>query len=140
MRVGIDARISRAWTTGVGTYMTNLLRTLAEGSSDHWYTLLCSPQAPAFPGSLPAGCDVVACSTPAASLRQHVSLGRVVRALGLDVLLHTHPLAATIWSRVPTVMVLLDVYPLLFPRDFPRGTALYYKTQIFDVNGERTGV
>jgi len=130
MRVGVDARISRAWTTGVGTYTTNLLRTLAEGSSGHRYTLLCSPRAPAFPGGLPAGCDVAPCSTPVASLRQHISLGRAARALGLDILLHTHPLAATIWSRVPTVLVLLDVYPLLFPRDFPRGTALYYKTVV----------
>lgn len=130
MRVGVDARISRAWTTGVGTYTTNLLRTLAEGSSGHRYTLLCSPRAPAFPGGLPAGCEVAPCSTPVASLRQHISLGRAARALGLDILLHTHPLAATIWSRVPTVLVLLDVYPLLFPRDFPRGTALYYKTVV----------
>ena len=130
MRVGIDARISRAWTTGVGTYTTNLLRGLAGGSSRHSYTLLCSPQAPAFPGGLPAGCDLVRCSTPVASLRQQIFLGRTARRLGLEILLHTHPLAAAIWSRVPTVMVLLDVYPVLFPRDFPRGTALYYKTVV----------
>jgi glycosyltransferase involved in cell wall biosynthesis len=58
----------------------------------------------------------------------------------VDVLLHTHPLAAAIWSLVPTVMVLLDVYPVLFPRDFPRGTALYYKTVVALASRSAAGV
>jgi alpha-1,3-rhamnosyl/mannosyltransferase len=65
-----------------------------------------------------------------ASLRQHIAIGQAVPRLGLDVLLHTHPLAAVLFCPVPTVIVLLDVYPILFPRDFPRGTALYYKTVV----------
>jgi len=130
MRIGLDARVSRQWTTGVGTYTTHLVRTLAGGPPRHSYTLLCSPRAPSFPGGLPARCDEIRSAIPVASLRQHIALGRVARRLGLDLLLHTHPLAAPLWSPVPSVMVLLDVYPVLFPRDFPRGTALYYKTVV----------
>ncbi len=140
MRVGIDARVSRAWTTGVGTYTTHLLRTLAGASSRHAYTLLCSHEAPPFPGRLPTGCEQVRSSIPVASLRQHIALGRLAGRLGLEVLLHTHPLAATLWSRVPAVVVLLDVYPLLFPRHFPRGTALYYRTVVALAGRRAAGV
>ncbi len=130
MQVGLDARISRTWTNGVGTYTVQLLRALAAGSPRNAYTVLSSPQAPPFPGGLPPGCTLVRCSIPAPSFRQHVLLGLRARRLGLEVLLHTHPLAAVLWPRVPNVMVVLDVYPVLFPRDFPRGTALYYRTAV----------
>jgi glycosyltransferase involved in cell wall biosynthesis len=52
------------------------------------------------------------------------------RHLGLDVVLHTHPLATPIFTSCPSVGMVLDVYPIRFPLDFPRSVSLYYRTVV----------
>ena len=48
--------------------------------------------------------------------------------LHASVVLTTHPLAATFVSPCPAVAVILDVFPLHFPGQFPRLVPLYYRT------------
>lgn len=128
VRIGIDTRISRAWKTGVGRITVELLRQLIEQHPEHEYVVIRNRCAPELATSLGLKLEEHVIDCPVASPKQMVVFAVLLRHLKLDVLLHTHPLAAPLWSSCPAVGMVLDVYPILFPTDFPRPVSLYYRT------------
>ena len=48
-RIGIDARISRSWSSGVGVYTVRLLEALGLVSPRHEYLLITAARAPPAP-------------------------------------------------------------------------------------------
>jgi len=127
MRIVIDARISRRWDAGVGRYTLSLLDALRPFG--HQLVLITNAQGDAPPrAAVDAGVEIVPSTIAIASLAQHTLLPRLYRRLAASVVLTTHPLAATFFSPCPTVAVVLDVFPLHFPEQFPRPVSLYYRT------------
>lgn len=126
LRILIDARISRRWDAGVGRYTECLLR----GLLPYGHELILVTNTRGEPPRLPIseGIRIVPSTTPIASIGQQTTLPLLFRRLGADVVLATHPLAATLFSPCPAVAVILDVYPLRFPHQFPRRVSLYYRT------------
>jgi glycosyltransferase involved in cell wall biosynthesis len=128
MRIGLDARISRNWETGVGRLTLEVLEHWVRRHPEHRYVLLRHPDAPRpdLAGTPELADEVVAC--PVASVRQAYLFTSLPRRLGLDVLLHTHPLAAPVLTSCPSVGIVLDVFPLIFPDQYSRQVSLYYRT------------
>src|SRR5438445_166760 len=61
------------------------------------------------------------------SLSQHLRLPRWLRQERADVVFHLHPYSVPVWSPVPRIVCILDLYQLMDSGSFPVGTALYYR-------------
>lgn len=130
MRIGIDTRISRAWKTGVGRITIQVLEHLLRQHPEHQYIVFRNPGAPPLPLAERNNYEELVLNCPVASSQQTFTFMRLPRRLRLDLLLHTHPLTAPIWTFCPSIGVVLDVYPILFPKDYPRMVSLYYRAVV----------
>lgn len=120
MRIAINTLLLRVPDTGSGQYITHLLQALAEHRDDHEILLLAdardrdvvsgerfrqvSVRSP-FHGRH-AGLDKV--------WWEHVSFPRACARLGAHVA-HVPYFASSLWPRVPTVVTVLDLIPLIVP-------------------------
>ena len=83
MRVAIDIRRLREF--GVGTYIRNVVRTLACLDRESKYFLIGSPARVAEYGALPANFRAVPLTTPDNTLKGSLQFRAIVRRLGCDV-------------------------------------------------------
>ncbi len=130
MRIGIDARISRGWQTGVGRYTLSLLEWLPGLAAEHEFVLITSPAAPEPPLAPTSPVRRVCLADRPGSLAQMTLLPWRLRPLKLDLLFYTHPLSAMLAAPCPDVMVVLDLFPIHFPKAYPAGVAAYYRTMV----------
>jgi glycosyltransferase involved in cell wall biosynthesis len=118
MRIAIDARELRPRPTGVGRYLTEVLRAWGtlQAAADHDF-VLCAP------GSIPCPVTSLRLTLSVASggsgtLWEQLVLPRLVSRAGADVLFapaYTGPL----WTRVPLVLAVHDVSFAAHPEWFP---------------------
>jgi glycosyltransferase involved in cell wall biosynthesis len=128
MHVCIDARISRgSWFTGVGKYTINLVDHLARLAPNHTYTILVHPAAEPIPVREPQRFRIVPFQVGIGSIKQHFWMPFWLKREGVDVILHTHPGSAMIFQTCPSIIVVLDVYPLRFPQQFGLSLYIAYK-------------
>lgn len=111
MRIGFDAR----WynDSGVGTYVSGLLKALAQLSSDFEIVMLEDPRRP-VPVKSTASLRRVLCSTPRYSIAEQFALPSVCRRERID-LLHEPFYVAPLWSPCPTVVTFHDLASFHFP-------------------------
>jgi len=128
-RVGIDARISRSWSTGVGVYTLRLIEALCVVAPWHRYFLFTGGQSPP---PLPDGSPVEQRRVPYAvgGLGQHVGLPLMLRSLPIDVLVATHPACAPVWSPCPRLVMVHDLIPLVLPNYYSVAKRWYYRTVV----------
>jgi glycosyltransferase involved in cell wall biosynthesis len=108
MRIGIDARLLRAY--GIGTYVRGLLHGLASLEGDEEYVVFARGDARAL---VPGRFEVIETGLPPYSIRELPLFGRVVNRAGLH-LLHV-PHFTVPWTRVPVVATLHDAIPFHYP-------------------------
>lgn len=129
-RIGIDARISRSWSSGVGVYTVRLLEALSRVAPWHHYLLITTAQAPPVP--LPAGSLIDQRTMPFAvgGPGQLLRLPQAMRRLGLDVLVVNHPASASLWSHCPQLIFVHDLIPLALPRSYSAAKRFYYRSVV----------
>ena len=121
--IGIDAR--KVQDFGIGTYIRNLVRGLAQIDQENCYVLLTGAQGRDALGDLPDNFKVVLERSPVYSGRELVALSWRLFRLRLDLYHATHyvlPLATP--SRV--VVTIHDIIHLLYPQFLPNRLALFY--------------
>ncbi len=84
MRIAIDIR--RIQDFGVGTYISNLIRTLASKDFENRYVLLGDPEKASAAGAFPENFKIVRWNSPQGSVRMHWELRRLLRENPVDVL------------------------------------------------------
>ncbi len=121
--IGIDAR--KVQDFGIGTYIRNLVRSLAEIDRDNGYVLLTGPQGREVLGELPENFRVVIERSPVYSMRELAALSWRLWRLRLDLYHATHyVLPVTTPSRV--VVTIHDIIHLLYPQFLPNRLAFIY--------------
>lgn len=122
--IGIDAR--KVQDFGIGTYIRNLIRGLAEIDDENRYLLLVrTPQGRAALSDLPQNFQVVLERSPVYSARELVALSWRLFRLNLDLYHSTHyVLPAIVPSRV--VVTIHDIIHLLYPEFLPSRLAFLY--------------
>ncbi len=123
MKIAIDARKWRDY--GIGTYVRNLVRHLARIDHETTYYLLCDPADEATLRDLAENFVPVFESSAGYSLREHFSIPRQLRRLGVD-LFHAPHYVLPLLGRVPTVVTIHDCIHLLFPQYLPNRLASRY--------------
>ena len=113
MRIAIDVR--RIEDFGVGTYIRNLVRTLAASDSQNEYTLLGREEQLARIAPLPPNFRVVAWEDRPCSWRQNLRLHRQLRSCSLD-LLHIPYLREALVVPCRYLMTVHDLAEFLYPR------------------------
>jgi glycosyltransferase involved in cell wall biosynthesis len=125
-RIGIDAR--KLQDFGIGTYVRNLIRSLADldtGSLALRYVLLVRPEDREQLADLPANFELTVESSPVYSLRELVTLSWQLWRQRLDLYHATHyVLPAALTPRV--VVTIHDIIHLLFPEFLPSRMAFLY--------------
>lgn len=125
-RIGIDAR--KLQDFGIGTYVRNLLRSLAQlpaGEIALRYVLLVRPDDREQLADLPANFELVVESAPVYSARELVTLSWQLWRQHLDLYHATHyVLPAALSSRV--VVTIHDIIHLLYPEFLPSRLAFLY--------------
>jgi glycosyltransferase involved in cell wall biosynthesis len=125
-RIGIDAR--KLQDFGIGTYVRNLVRSLAElpaGEPAVRYVLLVRPEDREQLADLPANFELVVESSPVYSARELVTLSWQLWRQHLDLYHATHyVLPAALSSRV--VVTIHDIIHLLYPEFLPSRLAFLY--------------
>jgi len=125
VQVGINAWFLRQETTGSGQYLRYLLGEFASAEDGHEYTLFVSPSQPGDALSLklcPLRFRQVKLTTLFDGWRQdlaklwfeQVAVPRAAQRLGLD-LLHVPYWGSPLLSKMPTVVTVHDIIPLLLP-------------------------
>jgi glycosyltransferase involved in cell wall biosynthesis len=130
VRIAIDATSVPRQRAGAGTYIYNLVQTLAQVDRDNTYFVFAKPET--FDGRALQGDDfrLVPVRLPsrlARMLWEQVMLPLHLRRLGVDVLHSPHyttPLASAGWRRVVTIH---DVTFFLLPRRYPVLRRLYFQ-------------
>jgi glycosyltransferase involved in cell wall biosynthesis len=125
-RIGIDAR--KLQDFGIGTYVRNLIRALADldtGSLALRYVLLVRPDDREQLADLPANFELTVESAPVYSLRELVTLSWQLWRQRLDLYHATHyVLPAALTPRV--VVTIHDIIHLLYPEFLPSRMAFLY--------------
>lgn len=125
-RIGIDAR--KLQDFGIGTYVRNLVRALADldtGSLALRYLLLVRPEDREQLADLPANFELAVESAPVYSLRELVTLSWHLWRQRLDLYHATHyVLPAALTPRV--VVTIHDIIHLLYPEFLPNRMAFLY--------------
>ena len=121
--IGIDAR--KALDFGIGTYIRNLVRALAELDRESRYHLLVGSEGrEAFEG-LPGNFHIVLERSPVYSARELAAVSWRLLRLDLDLYHSTHyVLPALVPCR--TVVTIHDIIHLLYPEYLPSPLALFY--------------
>lgn len=114
MRIAIDIR--RLEDFGVGTYIQNLIRTLASKDRESRYLLLGNPRKTAALGSLPDNFQVVEWDGPRQSWWVHFKLHQLLQAYGVQ-LLHVPYLRIVSLVPCPYLMTVHDMADFLYTRE-----------------------
>jgi glycosyltransferase involved in cell wall biosynthesis len=123
MRVAIDAR--KLHDFGIGTYIRNLLRQLAQLDRDTEYVLLCQEPDVGMAATLGPNFRSVREPSPAYSLREQIRVPWVLRRERPDVFHAPHyVLPAGVSS--PSVVTIHDCIHLVFPQYLPNRAAYVY--------------
>jgi glycosyltransferase involved in cell wall biosynthesis len=121
--IGLDAR--KIQDFGIGTYVRNLVRSLAAMDRENRYVLLVRPADREFLPELPENFKVAIESSPVYSLREILALSWQLYRLDLDLYHSTHyVLPGFIKGRV--VVTIHDIIHLLYPEFLPSGLAFFY--------------
>lgn len=121
--IGIDAR--KIQDFGIGTYVRNLIGSLAEIDRENRYVLLVRPQDRDSLRNLPDNFQTVAEKSPVYSVRELASLSWRLFRLKLDLYHSTHyVLPGFVPSKV--VVTIHDIIHLLYPEFLPSNFAFLY--------------
>ena len=121
--IGIDCR--KVSDFGIGTYIRNLVRALAELDQTNRYFLFVGPDEREALDGLPSNFALVEETAALYGLREQVSLSWRIARLRLDLYHATHyVLPAFVTSRV--VVTIHDIIHLLFPEFLPSRLAFFY--------------
>jgi glycosyltransferase involved in cell wall biosynthesis len=121
--IGLDAR--KILDFGIGTYVRNLVRSLAGIDHENRYALLVRPQDRELLGDLPDNFRPVVEGSPVYSARELVALSWRLWREKLDLYHSTHyVLPAVVPSRV--VVTIHDIIHLLYPEFLPSRFAFLY--------------
>lgn len=121
--IGIDAR--KIQDFGIGTYVRNLIGSLARIDRDNRYVLFVRPQDREISRQLPDNFQTVVEKSPVYSAREMVALSWRLLRLKLDLYHSTHyVLPAVVPSKV--VVTIHDIIHLLYPEFLPSNFAFLY--------------
>jgi glycosyltransferase involved in cell wall biosynthesis len=121
--IGLDAR--KIQDFGIGTYVRNLVRSLAAIDRENRYVLLVRPADREALPELPDSFRIAVESSPVYSLRELLALSWQLYRLDLDLYHSTHyVLPAFVGSRV--VVTIHDIIHLLYPEFLPSNFAFFY--------------
>src|SRR5215510_5649089 len=123
MKIAIDAREWRDY--GIGTYVRNLVRHLARLDHSTTYFLLCDHADEATLRDLAANFVPVVETSSGYGLREHLSIPRKLRRLGID-LLHSPHYVLPLLCRTRAIVTIHDCIHLLFPQYLPNRMAFQY--------------
>jgi glycosyltransferase involved in cell wall biosynthesis len=123
MKIAIDARKWRDY--GIGTYVRNLVRHLAQIDRETTYFLFCDRADEATLRDLAANFVPVVEESPGYSVQEHLAIPLKLRKLGAD-LLHSPHYVLPLLCRTPSVVTIHDCIHLLFPQYLPNRLALTY--------------
>ncbi|HKV09253.1 MAG TPA: glycosyltransferase family 1 protein [Thermoanaerobaculia bacterium] len=121
--IGIDAR--KIQDFGIGTYVRNLVRSLAAIDSENRYVLLAKPADKESLRDLPANFHVATESSPVYSLRELVALSWHLYRRKLDLYHSTHYVLPA-WVQSKVVVTIHDIIHLLYPEFLPSNLAFLY--------------
>ncbi len=122
-RICIDAR--KIADFGIGSYVRNLVTSLAEIDPDNHYQLLVGEADRALLGGLPENFQTTIDASPGYSLREQISISRHLLELRPD-LFHSPHYVLPSRLPCPTVVTIHDVIHLLYPQFLPNRIASYY--------------
>jgi glycosyltransferase involved in cell wall biosynthesis len=135
--IGIDAR--KLTDFGIGTYILNLVTSLAEIDADNRYVLFVGKRHREMLGGLPDNFRVVVESAPVYSARELIALSWRLLRLRLDLYHATHyVLPAVVPCRA--VVTIHDIIHLLYPEYLPNALAFLYAKRMIHrslVRGDR---
>lgn len=117
MRIGIDARLVRAY--GIGSYVRGLLQGMALLGGDEHYVVFARPGDRGF---VPSSFEIVDADVEPYTYSEPLRMGRIVARARLD-LLHV-PHFTLPWTDVPIVTTLFDAIP--FHYKLPNPVAFSY--------------
>jgi glycosyltransferase involved in cell wall biosynthesis len=123
MKIAIDARKWHDY--GIGTYVRNLVRHLARIDRETTYFLFCDQSDVATLRDLAANFVAVPEEAAGYGVREHFSIPRKLRRLGVD-LLHSPHYVRPLLCATPTVVTIHDCIHLLFPQYLPNRMAWTY--------------
>jgi glycosyltransferase involved in cell wall biosynthesis len=121
--IGIDARKIRDF--GIGTYVRNLVRGLAQLDQENEYVLLVGPNGPEALAGLPANFRLLLEGSKVYSVRELFALSWRLWRLKLDLYHATHYVLPLV---VPckSVVTIHDIIHLLYPEFLPSRLAFFY--------------
>lgn len=120
---GIDAR--KVHDFGIGTYIRNLVRGLAEIDGENRYVLLVHRDGREAFADLPPNFGTVLERSPVYSLRELISLSWRIHRSKLDLYHSTHYVLPGL-VNCPVVATIHDIIHLLYPEYLPNRLALLY--------------
>jgi glycosyltransferase involved in cell wall biosynthesis len=121
--IGIDAR--KVTDFGIGTYINNLVRSLAEIDQENEYVLFVGKPGLEVLADLPDNFRLIVENSPVYSVRELVALSWKLFRLRLDLYHATHyVLPAVVPCRV--VVTIHDIIHLLYPEFLPNRMAFLY--------------
>ena len=123
MKIAIDARKWRDY--GIGTYVRNVVRHLAQIDRETTYLLFCNPADESTLRDLAENFVPVVDSSAGYGLREHVSLPLKLRSLGAE-LHHSPHYVRPLFCTIPSVVTIHDCIHLLFPQYLPNRMAFRY--------------
>jgi glycosyltransferase involved in cell wall biosynthesis len=121
--IGIDVR--KIQDFGIGTYIRNLVRSLARIDLENRYLLLCRPPDRDLLRDLPGNFQTVPESAPVYSMRELLSLSWRLYRSRLDLYHSTHYVLPA-WIGSPVVVTIHDIIHLLYPDFLPSRFAFLY--------------
>ncbi len=121
--IGIDVR--KIQDFGIGTYIRNLVRSLARIDAENRYLLLCRPQDRDLLRDLPGNFQTVPESAPVYSAREMLALSWRLYRSRLDLYHSTHYVLPA-WVGSPVVVTIHDIIHLLYPDFLPSRFAFLY--------------
>jgi glycosyltransferase involved in cell wall biosynthesis len=123
MKIAIDARKWRDY--GIGTYVRNLVRHLAQLDRETTYFLFCARADEPELRDLAANFVPVVEASTGYSVSEHLTIPRKLARLGVD-LFHTPHYVLPVLTRRPAVVTVHDCIHLLFPQYLPGRLAFAY--------------
>lgn len=123
MRIGIDAR--KLYDYGIGTYIRNLLKQLAQLDRDTEFVLLCRPQDASGLNSLGENFRPVPESAGNYSLAEQIRIPWALKREGVTLFHAPHYVLPPLVS-CPSVVTIHDCIHLMFPQYLPNRFAIGY--------------
>jgi hypothetical protein len=123
MKIAIDARKWRDY--GIGTYVRNVVRHLAQIDRETTYLLFCNPADESALRDLAENFVPVVDTSPGYRVREHISLPLKLRRYGAE-LLHSPHYVRPLFCTIPSVVTIHDCIHLLFPQYLPNRMAFRY--------------